>query len=71
MIKDDEGTRSSDHPTVRAFREKMDSIAEHTAPELAAVVARVRRLKAKSDPPPEKTRPGGESAVPVEAEKET
>lgn len=44
--------RSGEHPVVVAFREKMDSIQEHTVPATEALLAQVQALKAKTDPPP-------------------
>jgi hypothetical protein len=43
---------SGEHPAVIAFREKMDSIQEHTIPACEELAARVERLKEKSDRPP-------------------
>jgi|GEM_PF-7002665 len=47
---------SGEHPAVVAFREKLNSIAEHTVPAAEELVARIERLKAKSDHPPKDPR---------------
>lgn len=71
---------SGEHPSVRAYRDKLDSIAEGTAHELADIIARAERLKEKSDRPPRDPRreEGDDEEVPVdivpgfaEPEKET
>lgn len=67
--------KSSDHPTVQAFRSKLDSIAEHSAVALSDVVERAKALRRKSDAPPEKARPPASAEVPegdnTSEEKET
>ncbi len=42
---------SGEHPAVIAFREKMDSIQEHTLPAAEELVERIARIKRKSDKP--------------------
>jgi hypothetical protein len=43
---------SGEHPIVIEFRKKMDSIQDHTLPELQELAERIERLKEKSDRPP-------------------
>ncbi len=59
---------SGEHPVVVAFREKMDSIQEHTLSETSELLERIERLKAKSDAPPKDPRREGdeEEEIPVD-----
>jgi hypothetical protein len=57
--------RSGEHPAVVAFREKMDSIQEHTIPAAEELAARIGRLRAKSDRPPLE-RQDGDEEIPVD-----
>lgn len=42
---------SGEHEAVIGFRRKLESISEHTMPQLTDLNARLDRLKKKSDPP--------------------
>ncbi len=44
-------TKSGQHPSIRAFRDKLDSINEGTFPLVEELNAKLNRIKAKSDPP--------------------
>ncbi len=57
---------SGEHPAVIAFREKMDSIQEHSVPACEELAARVGRLKGKSDPPAKDARREDDDEVPVD-----
>ncbi len=57
---------SGEHPIVIAFREKMDSIQEHTIPAAEELAARIERLREKSDPPPADPRRDGDEEPPVD-----
>ncbi len=56
---------SGEHPIVIAFREKMDSIQDHTLPAAEECAARAEKLKAKSDRPPDPRR-DGDDEVPID-----
>ena len=59
-------TISGSHPSVRAYREKMDSLEEGALTELQNLNERLDRLKKKSDKPPPDPRRDGDEEVPVD-----
>ncbi len=56
---------SGEHPIVIAFREKMQSIEDHTLPAAEELAARAEKLKTKSDRPPIERKDGDEE-IPVD-----
>ncbi len=56
---------SGEHPAVIAFREKLDSIQDHTVPAAEELTARIARLRAKSGPPIKRTEDGDEP-IPID-----
>lgn len=57
---------SGEHPAVKAYRDKLESISEHVSPELQNILERAEKLKTKSDKPPKDPRREDDDAVPVD-----
>ncbi len=55
---------SGEHPAVIAFREKMDSIQEHTVPAAVDLAEQALALKEKTSPPI--PRAEGDEEIPVD-----
>lgn len=59
---------SGQHPAVKAFRHKLESIADGAGEELEKLRERIEKLKAKSEspPPPKDPRREGDDEIPVD-----
>jgi len=57
---------SGEHPSVRGFREKMDSLDEGALTELQSINARLEALKKRSDRPAADPQREDDSEVPVD-----
>lgn len=60
---------SGEHPIVVEFRRKMESIAEHTAPELEALHEKIDRIARSSRPPkrdPRREDDDTDPAIPID-----
>jgi hypothetical protein len=63
-------TKSGDHPAVKAYRKKMDSITENTMPLLYELNDRIdeamKKAKTPIPLPLERTEPGEDDEIPVD-----